>query len=403
MPLIKIFESSADTVLNMSLEQIVRMAGDGNLKDGSESSREIRTFFSRVKTQHLESYAYQCLESSFSGSGFVLQDLANELGRRLEYDVTNGRYRGSRGNIGHDGLWADTNNHSLIVEVKTTDTYRINLDTIASYRSQLIKNTDIARESSILIIVGRQDTGDLEAQIRGSRHAWNIRIISMDALIKLVKIKETTDEQNTLSKIKSLLVPFEYTRVDNLIEVLFTAAKDVEGSVEEGLPEQDEEGSCKPSKGKKIKTTERAIIEDIRSKIINDFSRRANVSLINKSKALFWSPDKESRVACTISKHYPSSTSADYWYAYHPKWDLFLANGKFQHLLLGCVDKNNYFSIPRDFINKNSQKMPKTCNDDGEPRYWHISIKFVGDTPFFKFLQGNQDIDISDYMIDIAS
>ncbi len=41
-------------------------------------------------------------------------------------------------------------------------------------------------KSSILIVVGRQDTGDLEAQVRGSRHAWEIRLISVDALLQLM-------------------------------------------------------------------------------------------------------------------------------------------------------------------------------------------------------------------------
>jgi hypothetical protein len=41
-------------------------------------------------------------------------------------------------------------------------------------------------QSSILIVVGREDTGDLEAQIRGSRHAWDVRLISVDALLRLM-------------------------------------------------------------------------------------------------------------------------------------------------------------------------------------------------------------------------
>ena len=33
-------------------------------------------------------------------------------------------------------------------------------------------------DSSMLIVVGGEDTGDLEAQIRGSRYAWDIRLVS---------------------------------------------------------------------------------------------------------------------------------------------------------------------------------------------------------------------------------
>jgi hypothetical protein len=73
-----------------------------------------------------------------------------------------------------------------VAEVKTTDTYRIALDSIAGYRQKLLAAKTFSEPSSILILVGRQDTGELEAQIRGSRHAWDIRLISVDALLKLV-------------------------------------------------------------------------------------------------------------------------------------------------------------------------------------------------------------------------
>jgi hypothetical protein len=54
----------------------------------------------------------------------------------------------------------------LLVEVKTTDAYRIPLNTIAGYRERLIDNKEFDEDgSSILIVVGRNDTGELEAQI----------------------------------------------------------------------------------------------------------------------------------------------------------------------------------------------------------------------------------------------
>ena len=67
-----------------------------------------------------------------------------------------------------------------MVEVTTTDAYRIDLETLAGYRRGLIASGQITEpESSMLIVVGRKDTGDLEAQIRGSRHAWDIRLVSV--------------------------------------------------------------------------------------------------------------------------------------------------------------------------------------------------------------------------------
>ena len=111
----------------------------------------------------------------------------NELGRRLDYQVENGKYQGTTNAIGFDGIWVSPEAHSIVVEVKTTDAYRVSLDTIAVYRDKLRSSGRIGNSSSILIIVGRDDTGELEAQVRGSRHAWDIRLISTEALLKLVE------------------------------------------------------------------------------------------------------------------------------------------------------------------------------------------------------------------------
>jgi hypothetical protein len=66
---------------------------------------------------------------------------------------------------------------AMAAEVKTSDTYRISLDAISDYRQKLLSAGLVVGEP-FLIVVGRQDTGELEAQMRGSRHAWDIRLIS---------------------------------------------------------------------------------------------------------------------------------------------------------------------------------------------------------------------------------
>ncbi len=96
------------------------------------------------------------------------------------YKVTNGRYQGTTKAVGYDGLWASPEGHAIVAEVKTTDAYRISLDNLANYRDRLRADGDIPATSSILLIVGREDTGELEAQVRGSRHAWDMRLIIHD-------------------------------------------------------------------------------------------------------------------------------------------------------------------------------------------------------------------------------
>src|SRR5579871_4186985 len=185
MPLMSVWKSNRDEVLKMSIEQTVSIAGDGNLRDNAESSQELRQFLSVVRSEHLFACARHCLESSFNKSGLVLQDIVNEFGRRLDFDVENGLYQGRRNAIGFDGIWRIKGENDLVVEVKTTDYVTISLDKLANYRDRLAEENQVRRDASLLIIVGREDTGALEAQVRGSRYAWDMRLISVEGLIKL--------------------------------------------------------------------------------------------------------------------------------------------------------------------------------------------------------------------------
>jgi hypothetical protein len=87
--------------------------------------------------------------------------------------------------------------HAIMVEVKSTSTYRIKLEPISRCRDTLADSGRINKgKSSVLIIIGQmdEDTTDLEAQIRGSRYAWDVRLISLAALFKLVDLKNSTDD-----------------------------------------------------------------------------------------------------------------------------------------------------------------------------------------------------------------
>ena len=190
MALIDLAAKDPASFASYSIEQIVAICGDGKLLDNSECSKQLREFLKLQDVKSLARYALYCLESKYERSGFVLQDVVNEIGRRLGYEVTNGRYSGVQKEIGFDGLWAH-GPYKLVVEVKTTDAYRINLDTVCGYSDKLLATTGAHAEAmNTLIVVGRQDTGDLEAQVRGSRHAWTVRLISVDALIKLMFVND---------------------------------------------------------------------------------------------------------------------------------------------------------------------------------------------------------------------
>jgi hypothetical protein len=376
MPLLDLWKSNAEAVLTLTVEQVLSAAGDGQLKDGSTCSSELRRFLGEVPTEKLAKYLDHCLAIGFTKSGHVLQDLVNELGRRLDYQVENGLYQGKVNAIGYDGLWIAPDQHGLVIEVKTTDAYRINLDTLAKYRTALIQAGKLGPKSSVLIVVGRQDTGDIEAQVRGSRHAWDMRLISADALVRLVTLKEGTEEDETLAKIRSLLVPFESTRVDNIIDVVFATAKDVEAGTEVLVDDHGGHASGSGDPAQQQKHTPSHVLQALRGKIVAAMASKLGVQLVAQKRALHRSADGKTRIACAVSKPYEGG--AYYWYAYHPAWKDFLAQGEAAFMVLGCVDRDVAYAVPVRVIDGALEWLHTTVPEGGK-KYWHLVLEKAQD------------------------
>src|SRR6266700_3408448 len=363
-PLLSLLKNDPSQIDRLSVQQILALCGDGKLTDGSQCSRELREYLRIAKSADLIKYVQTCLQTSFERSGSVLQDVVNELGRRLDYAVENGLYQGRSNAIGFDGLWSDTGVYTIVLEVKTTDAYRINLDVIGGYRDALIRSGRITSESSIALVVGRQDTGDLEAQVRGSRHAWAVRIISADALGKLVTLKENT-EFASATKIHELLVPFEYTRLDKIIEIAFTVAEEASEAAEEQAPVGADADGDSP----KQQHTPSDVIEQVRSGVVTASSRKYS-PLVKKSRALYWSVDKSVRAAITISKLYDNG---GFWYAHHPQCETFLGEAKTGLLVLGCIGRDDAYAIPHSWIRGKQSALYVT--ERSGTKYWHLVLQ----------------------------
>jgi hypothetical protein len=154
--LIDLWRDSRDQISDKHVQQIVAFAGDGRLADGSSSSIEFRNFLGQIPSVILMRYVSECLASSFGGSGLVLQDTVNEIGSRLGFRVTHGRYRGVVGQLGFDGLWESVDGHFIVVEVKTTDTYRIDLGHNCELSPRPSQVRKIVRRSFINAYCSRQ-------------------------------------------------------------------------------------------------------------------------------------------------------------------------------------------------------------------------------------------------------
>jgi hypothetical protein len=118
MALTELWKTAHKEIQDKHVQQVIGFAGDGKLRDGGDASKEFRDFLALVPSSFLSRYAEDCLTDKFDGSGFALQDVINEVGKRLGFRVEQGRYRGTPGEIGFDGLWVAPDENALVTEVR---------------------------------------------------------------------------------------------------------------------------------------------------------------------------------------------------------------------------------------------------------------------------------------------
>ncbi|MBI3408781.1 MAG: hypothetical protein HY040_10530 [Planctomycetes bacterium] len=306
-----------------------------------------------------------------------------------------------KGEIGNDGLWRAADGFSLLVEVKTTDAYRINLDIIAGYRDALVAKGKIeAQRSSILIAVGRQETGDLEAQIRGSQHAWDIRLISLEALLRLADVKEELSDSETSkvtsNKINSLLRPMEYTRLDGIVELLFAAKKDLEAPAAVAPPIQVE----LPGPSSTSTPTE---IERARDNAVVRIGDKLGTTFVRRGRAVRVSRDGTKRLVCLASQRYEGpGGSNNYWFGFTPAQRTFLAEGGQGWVALVCADSGRIYLVDWDLFKNwlpDFWTTPPAPAKEGDVRHWHVYFNDHGSRVDLMKSGGGLLVDLVQFLI----
>jgi hypothetical protein len=390
MSLTSLWNSSPEQLSGKLVQQIIAFAGTGKLTDGSKASQEFRDFLANIPSSFLERYAAECLTHAFVDSGLALQDIVNEVGRRLGFTIEPGLYRGKASHVGFDGVWRSNDGKQIVVEVKTTDAFRLALDTPAEYRKSLVREGKIREEeSSILIVVGREDTGDLEAQIRGSRHAWDVRLISVDALIRLMKLKEEVEDPSIARKIVDILVPHEYTRVDSIIDLVFSTTEDVLGDESPAETRTDEPTG--DSHGERLEAPLR--FHDAVAAVVE---RHLNKRLLRQSRTTFTTSDRMIGVICLVSKQHVTGGQPNYWYGFHPYQAELLEKHDSPFVAFGCGTPDRVVLIPFSEFRQWLEGMHTT--NDGR-FYWHVQIYEEDGRLVLHRKRGMKRIDVTKFLV----
>jgi hypothetical protein len=253
----------------------------------------------------------------------------------------------------------------------------------------MASQTVVEAKSSMLLVVGRQDTGDLEAQIRGSRYAWDIRIISVDALLRLMSIKEEVEDPLIVQRIHSILIPREFTRLDAIADVLFSAAEDIKQ--DDGPDEVEEEVDPVKVEGPKFKPVvfHEACVQRVQSKL--------GISLVKRSRAGYSSPDKTIALNCSVSKEHSPDTHPNYWFAFHPHQQGFLREHPNSYVAFGCGSSRRLILVP--FSDFEPWLEAAWTTTKGDRTYWHIVIYRKENKYTLRRKKGEKTIDLTPYVL----
>jgi hypothetical protein len=223
----------------------------GSLSDSTDvgsASHRFRDYLStNVETSAVvDDYIRTALENSGDQFNKALQDLINHLGDLLGFNVTYGRYRGTRGAVGFDGHWKSPTGWSIIVETKTTDTYTVRTDALLGYINALVSDGQVTgRDRAVgLYVYGRFDsnTNQLENAITIENRQNQLRVVSVDALLSLLELKQEYGLSH--DEVLGLLRPAPI-RIDHIVDLIRgVVAKEQEKDViDQGLDEPKNGGS----------------------------------------------------------------------------------------------------------------------------------------------------------------
>ena len=395
MSLLTLWQESRDQLEGKRLDQLIAFAGDGKLMDGGTTSTELRELLAAAPSTFLTAWKDEALSDRYDGFGFVLQDLVNEVGNRLGFKVASGLYRGRSGMEGHDGIWKGHEGHVLLVETKTSSSHRIELRRLAEARRRFVTREPVDDEAcSTLIVIAEEDTEELEAQVRGSRSAWEVRLLGVESLYKLLSIRESLDDESVERRIQNILVPQEFTRLDKIIELVFATAEDVQDE------DSEAHGTLVPESGDE--SVERESAASFHAQILPELERRLGTPLVKRSRVLWSSPDNSVLVSCQVSKTYRRGQSAAlYWFGLKIGTEQRLAGHPDAKCAFGLGSPSKVLLIPFSIIQAKLGSLLTTSKPDGSVGHWHI--KFRRNDKRVELLTEREGggMDVTDFLIPI--
>ncbi len=325
-----------------------------SLSAGGAGSSTLRSLLAEASWEELNEVVQETLTIKGTAAAFVLQDCVNVMGQRLGFEVEFGRYRGTQGKSGHDGLWKSKRGWQLVIEVKKTGAYQIDPKTIVSYIDGLQQERKVAANAVGLYVLGSHESDVLEQTIKGAGLAGKLRVISLDGLVHLSELVETRGLSH--DQVVSLLAPLDNVFVDSLLGIIDELIQKEE-TVEEDREEEDRPYA--PTPRNEVDATFSQV-----SKVIEARLKRPLKVLSRKMRE--WDG---SRAVLFFSKDYGGGR---FWFGFHSNQLEYLKDASTGLAIFVCAKADQTIVWPfEDFREKLS-----SLNVTVQPKrtYWHVQI-----------------------------
>lgn len=367
MSLLSMWRSDTNYITPKSMRQLVAFSGDGKLRDGSLAVEGLRKFLAVAPSKLLVRYVEEVLaEDSWDDGGLAFQELVNQLGIRLGFEVRHGRYRGNGQYPWLDGLWMAPEGFRILQDSKLSASFQFQLDRAEEYRGKESEQTK--GPVSLLYVVGRGDCTAVEQQIRGSPSLWTTRIVSVKSLLRLVGLVEDSEDPEAGSVYRSILRPQDYIRVDGIVDWASVVAGD---AVPEPAESLENEG-IPPSNDAPSQVTQH------REEGVRRIQAALDLGLVQRSRARFSTPKGNVRVVCCVSKEHGGAQQGDYRFVFHLHQREWLEQAGSGYVALVCGGPCQLVLIPMpDFLpSLDSLRLinAKTSSGIGRRRYWHLRV-----------------------------
>jgi hypothetical protein len=182
------------------------------------------------------------------------------------------------------------------------------------------------------------------------------------------------------------------------VDLVFETQVETEEKITGEAENADDVEAAGADEASKYQFTPRAELESKREAIVKAFFSQKHLTAIKLSKTNFADVSKHLHVTCAISKRYKRDYQP-YWYALHPQWVEFLEASEESYFVLGCMDRNEAFAIPRHVLLKILPDLNQTKLSNRN--YWHVALTNEDNKIKLNLSSIGKKLDLSPYAFQI--